>query len=85
MNHYVMPSSHPVSPPQQAPEQEDDNNNNIEKLIGIDPLLYVLVREKEDKETIRYVWKKKEHAQQSSAMPEDRSFDSYLHKKLPNL
>ena len=33
---------------------------------------------------IRYVWKKKDHAHQPDANINDRSFDSYLHKKLPN-
>lgn len=81
-DHYVMPHSHPVRPPQQAQEQEDDN---IEKLFGIDPHLFVLVQEKEDEEVINYVWEKKEHAHQLSALIEDCSIDTYLHKKAPNL
>lgn len=81
-DHYVTPYSHPVRPPQQAPEQEDDN---IEKLIGTDPHLFVLIQEKDDEEEIYYVWKKKEHAHQPGAKIEDRSFDTYLHKKAPNL
>ncbi|AGL00139.1 DUF4901 domain-containing protein [Desulfoscipio gibsoniae] len=81
-DHYLMPRSHPVRPPQQAPEQQE---NNIEKLIGVDPHLFVLVREKEDEEDIRYVWKKKEHAHQPVAIVEDRSFDAYWRKRLPNI
>lgn len=84
-DHYLMPRSHPVRPPQQAPEQEDDD---IEKLIGIDPHLFVLVRKKEDEEEIRYVWKKREHAHQPDAKTEDRPINTYLtylRKKLPNM
>ncbi|WP_347490054.1 YcdB/YcdC domain-containing protein [Desulfoscipio sp. XC116] len=81
-DHYWMPHSHPVPPPQTVPEQQD---NNIEELIGVDPHLFVLVREQEDEKSIRYVWKEKEHAHQPAAIAEDRSFKAYWRKKLPGI